>query len=149
MSNEQIKQAAADASAAAESALTERPAASATEATASPPAAKLPVHTPRTDVFQTAKATVVVMDLPGVGREDLDIETENQSLRITAKAPAPLSEGKQWLRREFRGRRYARTFRIGNRVDTEQMTARLVDGVLTVNLPYKAQTMAKKIEISG
>jgi len=110
---------------------------------------KLPVWTPRTDVYQTENATVVVMDLPGVARDELDIEVENQSLRISANAPAPLAEGKQWLRREFRGRRYARTFRIGNRVDTEKMNAQLTDGVLTVNMPYKAQTMAKKIAIGS
>lgn len=144
MSNEEIKQAAADASAVADSALAERPTVAPTA-----PAAKLPVWTPRTDVYQTAKATVIVMDLPGVRREDLDIEAENQSLRISANAPAPLTEGKQWLRREFRSRRYARTFRIGNRVDTEKMNATLVDGVLTVNMPYKAQTMAKKIAIDS
>jgi len=141
MSNEQDKQAATDATA-----IAERPC---TQSTTTTPAANLPVWTPRTDVYQTAKATVVVMDLPGVRREDLDIEAENQSLRISAKVPAPLAEGKQWLRREFHSRRYARTFRIGNRVDTEKMNARLVDGVLTVNMPYKAQTMAKKITIDS
>jgi len=140
MSNEQDKQA-------SENAVAERPATQAPVTQATP--AKLPVWTPRTDVYQTEKATVIVMDLPGVQRGDLDIEAENQSLRISANAPAPLVEGKQWLRREFRGRRYARTFRIGNRVDTEKMNAKLVDGVLTVNMPYKAQTMAKKIAIGS
>lgn len=109
----------------------------------------LPVWTPRTDVLQTGEATVIMIDLPGVTTETLDVELENNALRVTGDAAVLLPEGKQWMRREVRGRRYSRTFRLGQRVDTEKLNARLANGVLTVTIPHKAETMARKIEISG
>jgi HSP20 family protein len=103
---------------------------------------------PAADVSETDAAYVVEIELPGVHREDVDVELDGNELVVTGEVKEKKREG--LLRR--------RTRRIGNfeyRVTlpgdfrADDVEASLAHGVLTVQVP-KAQTttMHNKIEVS-
>lgn len=75
---------------------------------------------------------VIVVDLPGVPASDVSVEVSGNSLRLAAT-----SGGSQW----------SRTFRLGGSLDPEKVTARHVDGRLTVRIGKVDQPEARRIEI--
>ena len=92
------------------------------------------VFSPRTDVYETAKAVVVKADVPGLSEADVEITLERDILTIGGSA----DEG---------GRRYGRRFALSQQVDQEQIEAVLNNGVLQVKLPKAERALARKVEV--
>lgn len=97
----------------------------------------LPVLPP-VDVRETADSYQIVVDLPGVARDDLDVRVEKSRLQIFG------------LRRLADGRavRYQRTFRLGPAVESGGIEARLQSGVLEVTLPKPESMRSRVIQIA-
>src|SRR6202035_771352 len=102
---------------------------------------------PAADVVETDSAYVIEVELPGVRREDVDVELDGNELVVTGEVKERKREG--LLRR--------RTRRIGNfeyRVTlpgdfrTDDVEASLAHGVLTVHVPKVQTTKQTKIEVS-
>ncbi len=103
---------------------------------------------PRTDILEGEKDYLIRMDLPGVRREDLEIELENGSLTVKAVRAIPEQAGYTALRAELpRKVSYRRTFSVGNGVDTDNIGAKLDEGVLTMTLPKATTALPKRIDI--
>ena len=107
----------------------------------------LPGWAPLADVEETDDAYVVEIDLPGVKRDDVDIELGDR--RLTVSGEIKEKERTGILRR--------RTRRVGEfhysvtlpaEVDTEKVSAHLDDGVLTVRVPKPEQAKPRRIQIS-
>ena len=96
---------------------------------------------PPVDVFEGADETWLVADLPGVQREDLTIEIENNELRFSAMA-TPFNDDVEPFN-------WARAFRIPPGIDGGKVSADLKDGVLTLKLPKPAELKPRKIEVRG
>lgn len=111
--------------------------------------ATLPTVKPATDVFHDKAGLHLVLDLPGVAEADVDVALENRVLTVSADAGVELPEGKAWLRREIRGRRYQRSLRVSERVDTDKVQARFEHGVLYLDMPFRTETLSRKIPISA
>ena len=103
---------------------------------------------PRADVLEGEKEFVVVMDLPGVAREDLEINLENQALTVKAAKTNPVPEGFE-LRRHERADEvsFGRTFNLGTSVENEQISATLDAGVLRITLPKSEKSLPRRITI--
>ena len=97
------------------------------------------IHTPRTDIYETAEAVVVVADLPGVAVEDLDVTVENDRLRISGAL------GQDAPRRG----EVEREFVLSDRVDREGVDAGFRNGVVTVTVPKVQAARARKIAIKS
>ncbi len=105
--------------------------------------------TPRSDVIEGEKEYRILMDLPGVRNEDLEINVEHQTLTVKANRTLDLPEGFESQRRERSTLvDFARTFRLGNAVDAENIRASLKEGVLELTLPKSEQSVARRIEIN-
>lgn len=105
--------------------------------------------TPRADVLEGEKEFRIVLDLPGVGNDDLELNLENQTLTVKAARNLDVPEGFTSRRAERAGKlEYARTFRLGNSVDLESIKAGFKDGVLTITLPKSEQGLPRRIEIN-
>ena len=89
---------------------------------------------PTTDIFETEDALTVVMEVPGVDRDAIDINLENDVLRIEAKIDPAKYEGMEPLYTEYNVGHFARSFTLSNKIDRQQISAKLEDGVLTLNL---------------
>jgi len=103
---------------------------------------------PRADVLEGEKQFEVVMDLPGVAREDLEINLENQSLTVKAAKTNPVPEGFELRRHERADEvRFGRSFNLGTAVNSEQISATLEDGVLRITLPKSEQSLPRRIDV--
>ena len=106
-------------------------------------------RTPRADVLEGEKEFQVLMDLPGVKHEDMDLSIEDQTLWVKAERKESVPEGFEARRSERSGKvAFARTFHLGNGVDLDGIEAHLKDGVLEVALPKSEQSLPRKIEVN-
>ncbi|MGD2064768.1 MAG: Hsp20/alpha crystallin family protein [Nitrospirota bacterium] len=107
------------------------------------------VYTPRTDIYETGDAIVVVADMPGVNKESLEITLEENILTIDGRVDQDETEGLRQTHREFTVGDYHRTFTLSDAVSREGIEARVKDGVLRLTLPKHGPTRARKIPVQG
>jgi HSP20 family protein len=105
-------------------------------------------RTPRADILEGEKEFRVLMDLPGVLRENLDLSIEDQTLWVKAERAETVPEGFESRRNERAGHvTFSRTFSLGNVVSTEGISAEFKNGVLTISLPKSEKSMPRRIEV--
>ena len=102
---------------------------------------------PTTDIFETEDALTVVMEVPGVGRDAIDITTENDVLKIQAKIDPAKYDGMEPLYTEYNVGHFARSFTLSNKIDRQQISAKLEDGVLTLILKKVKEATPRRISI--
>ncbi len=105
----------------------------------------------RTDVKETDKAFELEADLPGFNKEDIDIGVEGDTLTIKAERHSDhenKDEKNNYVRVERSYGSYSRSFDITG-VDTDAITAKYENGVLSLTLPKKepVQPEVKKLSI--
>ena len=117
-----------------------------------------PLATPRTtaeglwepalDFSETPKEYVVRMEIPGVARDDLDVNLDGNLLTIGGKRELRKEEkGEDFLWEERIEGRFARTLRLPGVVQEAKIEALYNDGILTVRLPKTEPSMKSKIAI--
>jgi HSP20 family molecular chaperone IbpA len=102
--------------------------------------------TPAVDIYETADGIAVVADVPGVEKDGLDINVDNQILTIRGTVSRELRANPTW--REFDLVNYYRQFTLGEAVDVEKISAELRHGVLTLHLPKAERAKPKQIPVS-
>ena len=100
-----------------------------------------------TDIYETDDALTVVMEIPGVEKKDVEVNVENDVLRVEGRVDFTKYEGLEPLYTEYNVGHFARSFTLSNRIDQQQITAALDDGVLTVTLKKVQQAQPRRIEI--
>src|SRR3954468_22818449 len=84
---------------------------------------------PTADIFETEDGLTVVMEVPGVDREAIDINVENDVLKVEAKIDTAKYEGMEPLYTEYNIGHFTRSFALSNKIDQQQIRAKLEDGV--------------------
>ena len=103
---------------------------------------------PPIDVYETADRYVIAAEVPGLTREEIELAMEDSRLTIRGRRNEAPPTGDVHYHQVERGHgAFARTFNFSERIDTEQVTADLNDGVLTVSLPKLAPPPTRKIEV--
>ncbi len=103
---------------------------------------------PRVNIYEEDERIVLQAELPGVSRDNLDIDIEDDRLTITGRRSAE-SEAVRMVYGERCPYNFRRTFILGNVIDREKVNATLKDGVLELVLGKVAQPRARKIEIKA
>ena len=103
---------------------------------------------PATDIFETEDALTVVMEVPGVDKEAVDINVENDVLKIEAKIDPSKYEGMEPLYTEYNVGHFARSFTLSNKIDQQHISAQLQDGILTLTLNKAKEAMPRRIAVS-
>lgn len=100
--------------------------------------------TPAADIYETESSYSIALDLPGIQREALKIDIDEN--RLLVKGTRLVSETKA-RRRERPSGRFVRTFAVPSSVDQNKIDAEYKDGVLQIRLPKRAEQKAQKIEV--
>jgi HSP20 family protein len=106
--------------------------------------------TPPIDVYETDDRYVVAAELPGLGREQIDLAVEDSRLTIRGRRsgrPPQAAEVLHFHQVERGQGAFARTFEFNAQIDIESVSADLTDGVLTVTLPKVPVAPLRKIEV--
>jgi len=100
---------------------------------------------PPVDIYETPTEIVLLADLPGVRKDDLDLRLEDSVLTIRA-LPHHLAPGEP-LEREYELAPFFRQFELSEEVDQAKLGAELKHGVLTVHLPKAQKMKPRHIEV--
>jgi HSP20 family protein len=109
------------------------------------------MRAPETDVVETEKEIRVVTEMPGLKRENIEIDVENNVLTIRGEKREERTEGEQgrWHLAERRYGTFSRSFVLPRDVDAENIQAGFQDGVLTVTVPKSEKARRRRIEIGA
>ena len=104
-------------------------------------------YMPSTDIFETGDALKVVMEVPGVPKDALDVKIENDVLSVEARIETANYNGLEPVYTEYSVGHFARSFTLPEQVDQHNITAQLEDGVLTLTLNKRPETKPRRIAI--
>lgn len=106
----------------------------------------MPAFVPNADIYETDDHIVLVVDMPGVDENSIDINLERNVLTITGNVEPMVPEGYSLSYAEYRIGDYQRSFILSNQVDRENIDATIRDGVLKLHLS-KVGPETKKIGV--
>ena len=104
---------------------------------------------PSIDVSENESAFLVQAELPGVGREGLEVIVTDGILKIVAERKPRQSDdktGRSILKEQFFGK-FSRSLKLGSGIDESNIEARYEDGVLNLWLPKVAEAKPRKVDI--
>lgn len=103
---------------------------------------------PSCDISEEGNNYVMKFDLPGVTRDQVKVEAENDQLTIWAerKEEKKTESKKKYLSEVCYGS-YSRSFTMPGPIDEKKIDAKFENGVLTVTMPKTEQSKAKQIPI--
>ena len=107
------------------------------------------VFTPAIDIKEEENKLLITTDLPGINKEDIEINLKEDMLEISAKSGKKQeTEEEGYIRKEREHTHFYRAVRLPSSVKEEGSTAKIENGVLTITLPkMELKEPAKKIQI--
>ena len=106
------------------------------------------VFLPVTDIFETDQSLTVILEMPGVEKDNVDVKVENDVLTIDGWIDFSRYEGLQPVYTEYNIGNYARSFQLSSKIDQDRISAELRDGVMTLVLPKSEKAKPRKISVS-
>lgn len=110
------------------------------------PAENLRRLAPRVDIYETPDSVVLLADMPGVTKEDLQLDINEDELAIRGAFEEQNSDGEKLIAERVYGE-YYRSFTLGDTINREKIIAKLDNGVLTLTLPKQEKVKPRKISI--
>ena len=105
--------------------------------------------TPPMDIYETPDEIVVLAEIAGVRKEDLDIEINTKAVKIIGKRmETPRDNNATYRLAEIQCGRFERILFLPVPIDTEKVTAKYQDGMLQVKLAKQPPNKPQKIAIS-
>jgi HSP20 family protein len=90
------------------------------------------------NIEKNEKEFLLTTALPGFSKEEVQVSVENDTLKIIAKS----NKKQYWNKQE-----YNQSYILENNIDTNNIVAKLENGLLTILLPIKEQAKLKTISI--
>lgn len=106
--------------------------------------------TPAVDVVENTEEIVLQAELPGLSKEEIAIELDGDTLRISGERKCQqVLEGEQFMRLERRYGTFSRAFQLQTEIKAEGIAATFEHGVLTLRLPKKQSAGPRQIKIGS
>lgn len=106
------------------------------------------VWAPRTDLSETDEAFRIRLDVPGMTKEDITVNLQNNALTVSGERTSERKEDdEEYVRVERAFGTFHRTFRLPDAVDEKNIEATYEDGVLTIDVPKTEESTRHQIEI--
>ena len=103
---------------------------------------------PPVDLKEEESQFVLRADMPGMNRDDIDIQVENNVLTISGERRFEAEERKEDYHRIERAYgKFVRSFTLSTRVKAEGISASYKDGILTVTCPKTEESKPRQIQV--
>jgi HSP20 family protein len=105
------------------------------------------VFLPTADIYETNDSLNVVLEMPGVDKNSVEVRVEDGVLKIDGRLDFSKYQGLQPLYTEYNVGHYSRTFRLSSQIDQNKIGAELKDGVLSLVLPKVEEAKPRTIQV--
>lgn len=106
------------------------------------------VFQPAVDISEGKDRYHVAVSLPGLKKDDINIDLKNGTLIISGEKKRESDNGhRKYHLVESGYGRFSRTFKLNKDVDQDNIKARFTDGILKIDLGKKSKSLHKKVEI--
>lgn len=102
---------------------------------------------PPVDVIEDDTGITLYADLPGVPKEQLDLNVEGDTLSIEGTISIPMPPSMQASYVEVHSPRYRRVFTLSKELDPDKISAEFAQGVLKLRIPKAEHAQPRRIEI--
>ena len=102
---------------------------------------------PPADVFEDADGITLQLDMPGVSKDRLTVQTDKNTLTVEGDVQIAMQEGMEALYAEVHSTHYRRSFTLSGELESEKAEASLKDGVLTLHIPKRAELRPRRIDV--
>ncbi len=103
---------------------------------------------PAIDVVEDENETVIVAELPGVNKEDVNISVENGWLTLSGERKGSVpSDVKKVLHSEIAYQPFSRSIKLPHQVNVSEVSAELINGILKISLPKAEEIRPRSIQI--
>lgn len=104
---------------------------------------------PPTNVYEAKEAFIVKAEVPGLAEGNVSVSVEDDALVIRGERKSEVPEGYKVHLRERAPVAFTRKLPLPARVDVENVTAALTDGVLTITLPKAKEALPRQITVKA
>ena len=108
-----------------------------------------PVFTPNVDIFETEKAITLLVDMPGVKANELNVDLRDDTLTLTGEVQPDVGTPGEKVYVEYETGRYYRQFSLSEVIAQEKIDAKLSDGVLRLTLPKVEKVTPRRIAVQA
>jgi HSP20 family molecular chaperone IbpA len=108
-----------------------------------------PVFTPNVDIFETEKAITLLVDMPGVKANELNVDLRDDTLTLTGDVLPNAGTPGEKVYVEYETGRYYRQFSLSEVIAQEKIDAKLSDGVLRLTLPKVEKATPRRIAVQA
>lgn len=103
---------------------------------------------PTTDIYETEDALTLLLEMPGVDRDNIEVNVENGVLTVEGRISFAKYDGLQPVYSEYNIGPFRRSFRVSSRIDQEKIRAEMRNGVITLVLPKVQEAKPRRIDVS-
>jgi HSP20 family protein len=105
---------------------------------------------PAVDIKEDKNGFIIIADLPGIAPGNIDIHAENGMLTIQGERESTKNEERQGYKRIERSYgNFFRRFTLPDSADTDRISAKGENGVLTITIPKREEIQPRKITVEG
>jgi len=103
---------------------------------------------PTTDILEDEQSLTVVMEMPGVSKEAVDIHLQDRVLTVEGRIDFSKYEPLQPVYTEYNIGNFRRSFSLSNSIDQDRIRADMKDGVLMLTLPKAEEAKPRKVAVT-
>lgn len=102
---------------------------------------------PPVNIFEKGGDLVLVAELPGIKKEDLQLQVKGNTLRLAGERIIDYGENTSYHRIERNSSRFDRTLKLPINIESDQIKAEYKEGILVISLPRTESDKPKQIAI--
>ena len=109
--------------------------------------APLRAFLPPTDIFETEQALNVILEMPGVRKDMVDVSIEDDVLKVEGRIDHSKYDGLLPVYTEYNVGHYVRSFELSSKIDQSAIQADMKDGVVTLVFPKSEKAKSRRITV--
>lgn len=106
------------------------------------------IYRPLADIVETDAGVTLMLEMPGVAAEDVDVTLEKRVLTVRGKVRPTSPEKLRLAYAEYGEGDFERAFTLSDDFDPDRIAAELRHGVLTLTLPRAVAAQPRKIAVA-